>query len=429
MGIALLAEVRVGRAPRSPMLGFLAVIRDVVYGVVIYLFHALCTRLPRRRRTPYASDLDHKTPLLLDCEKGYNEDDYMHQSRTQLLAALKRRDASDAAFEAEVAALLAPVKQRLAEISGDRARAQLAPQTYHRYDHHAPAPSPAYAPDLPPAPQLFYGHASELAALVSAFTAPSPPPPCKGGVAMTLTGPPGIGTSTLALALLHRAEVVRAFGARRFFVRCDRNYVGDGDGDVGAALAAALGLTRTPADPDPVAVLAACPLRTLLVLDDVQDADAPLLRALRCLPRVALLLTMRTGRLASDSSDTHTAMTMTMTLGPLPLPAARALFRAIADLPSVPSPHVHPPLYSPYSSPFAPAVDPSPTGADANPATNADVETALIDALLLHPRCACHPRAVVELARRAQYEPLPFLLAGFLEDEEEEADGDGEDAP
>jgi transcriptional regulator with AAA-type ATPase domain len=38
---------------------------------------------------------------------------------------------------------------------------------------------------------------------------------------LLIYGPPGIGKSKLALALLHDKEIIRKFGNRRYQVRCD----------------------------------------------------------------------------------------------------------------------------------------------------------------------------------------------------------------
>ncbi|KAJ7912984.1 hypothetical protein B0H13DRAFT_2005682 [Mycena leptocephala] len=315
-----------------------------------------------------------RAPLLLDCEKGPVD---VYQTRAQLLAALKRRDAADAAFEAQVHTLLAPVKLRLAELTCDRGHALRVPHSHLAQVTH----DPAIAPDLPPAPQIFYGRAQELATLVDTFA-----PPRQAHVA--LLGAAGAGTSALALAFLHRPEIISVFGARRFLVRR------------GDALATALGLNPHTPHLAVLAVLAACPLCTLIVLDDIQDDD--LLAALSRMPRVSLLLTQRA------PIDSSTRCFTTLPVGSLPLPAARTLFRAIADLPA--GEDTDDDLNAPSSTfdvspaPFRYASTPLGSGSDV----------ALVDALLHHARLL--PRAIVQLAQRAQYEPLPFLLACCVEE-------------
>ncbi|KAJ7645189.1 hypothetical protein DFH06DRAFT_595613 [Mycena polygramma] len=205
---------------------FLWTIYDLV-GSFIFFLHGLWTRLTHSS-APRAEDESSLAPLLLDCEKGPID---VYQTRVQLLAALKRRDAADAAFEAQVAALLAPVRQRLAEI-------QLARDSGVSSPVPLPVPGPDVA-DLPPAPQIFFGRARELATLSALFTAP-------GQAHVLLQGEPGAGSSSLALALLHHPQIAEAFGARRFFVR-------DIDADGHAATAVLAGLAH-------------CPARTLVVL-------------------------------------------------------------------------------------------------------------------------------------------------------------------
>jgi hypothetical protein len=117
---------------------------------------------------------------------------------------------ADAVFETQVHALFVPVKLRLVEITCDRgvsAHALRVPWSHSAKVTH----DPGTAPDLPLAPQIFYGRAQELSALVDTFA-----PPRQTHVA--LLDEVGVGTSALALAFLHRPEIVSVFGARRFLV-------------------------------------------------------------------------------------------------------------------------------------------------------------------------------------------------------------------
>ncbi|KAJ7189914.1 hypothetical protein GGX14DRAFT_607515 [Mycena pura] len=323
------------------------------------------------------------------------------RSCCSLSASLKRREAAEAMFETEVMALLAPVKLRLAEIARESVLA-----------HDRDAVS-----DLPPAPQLLYGRERELSALARMFA--------QGRQAhAALLGEAGAGKSTLALALLHRPEIISQFGPRRFFVRGASSDVAG----VAVRLSSALGLrlSHTPRDPDPpqafvLAALSSCPFDSLIVLDDLDDAWAsphtrPALGAfladLAAIPSVSLLLTLRGAQrpLGPVYTQPYPAP-----LGPLPLCAARTLFRAISGLSAG--------SVNDADVPCADDAAPRPLLADVGIAAlsrgaisvepTLGPDDALLDALLHHAECL--PQAVVLLAQRAQYEPLPFLLARLEE--------------
>ncbi|KAJ7662458.1 hypothetical protein B0H17DRAFT_1144325 [Mycena rosella] len=337
--------------------------------IFIYLFRARWTHLSR----PYAPVSLYEPRLLLDCEKDPQQYVDVQQVHVNLIARLKRREAADADFEAQVMALLAPVKKRLAEMARDSGESgPAAHDPAAAKDQHA-------APDLPPAPQIFYGRDYELSALVGQFS--------QGGQAHTaLLGPEGAGKSALALALLHHPEIVRKFGARRFFVECETSANAAG---VCLRIASALGIPHTPSKDCVLSALTSFPGYSLIVLDDLEFPPAlkELLADLSALPHVSLILTLRGARPPSGPTYTtpHPAP-----LGPLLLPVARAIFRAISDLPA------------------AATDDDMPTDVDAD-ASSVDAAAALIDALL--QRAGVLPGAIVLLAQRAQYEPLPFLFA------------------
>ncbi|KAJ7852833.1 hypothetical protein B0H14DRAFT_2580770 [Mycena olivaceomarginata] len=412
MGIELVSEAAHEQC-RAP---FLWRLLGGVVGSFIYHLRALwtCLTRPYTPRTVYMS-----SGPLPDCEKGPVD---VYQTRAQLIDALKRRDAADKAFEAQVTALLDPIKQHLAELAAARASGILLPQI--------PLDAAEPAPDLPPAPQIFYGRAHDLDVLVDILA-----PPRQAGVA--LLGEPGAGTSALSLSILHRPEIVRTFGARRFLVRSHTH-----------TLAAAVGLHPHMPRPVVLAALAACPRRTLIVLDDLpaDDDTYALLTELRAMPCVSLLFTTNA---AVDLLDYSAYMT-TLHIGPLRLPDARALFRAIADLPAsacdehdhdeallvdVPVPPAAPTTFVVDLSPLKTSLPPSPssqsddavlvglpvleTSLPPSPEYNpneASDDAALVDALLERTRYL--PRDIVHLAQRAQYEPLPFLLASCVEDGE-----------
>ncbi|KAJ7064626.1 hypothetical protein C8F01DRAFT_1127522 [Mycena amicta] len=289
-----------------------------------------------------------------------------------LTSCLKRREALEDEFEAKVLAFLVPIRKALTEMA------------------HDTTPTPPYhPPDLPSAPQLFYGRDDELSSLTRHLTT-------EGQARVAIVGPEGMGKSALALSVLHRPEIVSHYGGRRFLVR----YLPSDDG-VSAVLrlASQIGLqVHVPSESETlvssiVASLSACAFASLIVLDDLVPHNDALFNALSAIPRVSLLLSIREPHhlphaFVSRSSVLH--------LAPLSLAASRALFHTIADIPTPSPEHAH----SVAGSIAAPVEDPQPI--------------TLVDALL---RCtSLIPHAIISVAQRAQYEPLPFLLARCVEE-------------
>ncbi|KAF7325559.1 hypothetical protein MKEN_00405400 [Mycena kentingensis (nom. inval.)] len=304
-------------------------------------------------------------PLPRTPEKSFNA----YEAHQDAFAWLQRQEALQDVFEEKVLELLVPMRETMAELAQNRDRRETLPE----YTSLAAIPPP----DLPPAPQLFYGRDEEVAALAQALTTPA-----RQHQAIVVSGPSGIGKSALALAVLHRNEVVAHYGARRFLVE----ECGDGNGDLLFRLRAMLGITGpTLGDGDPeaellsriVSMLRACPFETLLVFDDADAATDTqlLLSKLAAVPRTTILITTRVPPALASIS------TAVIHLAPLAPPAARALFQAIADLP-------------------------------------AEGERELVDPLLAYTRGV--PQAVVILAQRAQYEPLAFLLADYRQEDEQQ---------
>ncbi|KAJ7655926.1 hypothetical protein B0H17DRAFT_374802 [Mycena rosella] len=363
-------QLEVSHEPLRRASAFQSAIQGLV-GYFIRLLQALWSHVTRLYTPAF-----HGSQLLLDCEKDPRRYVDMHQIHDNLLASFKRREAADAEFEAQVMTLLAPVKNRLAEMVRDTA----VP---------AACDSPAAcdqqgAPDLPPAPQIFYGRDLELSALVSRCSQ-------RGKAHIAILGPEGAGKTVLALALLHHPEIGRKFGVRRIFVSCETSASAAG---VCLRLASALGLPQVPNKHAVLAALAAFPGDSLIVLDHLEFPPAltELLTDIAAVPRVSLVLTLR--GVQRPPGPVYTTPYL-VPLGPLPLPAARALFHAISDLPP------------------AAAYGEAPKDVDVD-APPIDVAVPLIDALL--QRAGCLPQAIVLLAQHAQYEPLPFLLARCAEE-------------
>ncbi|KAJ7485839.1 hypothetical protein FB451DRAFT_65851 [Mycena latifolia] len=347
-------ELETSSHERSRILSLLWI--QSLVGTFISFLQTLWAHLP----CPYSPRVVkscHGSQLLVDCEKEPQKYVDFYQTHKRILAALQCRDAADAEFETQVMALLAPVKMRLAEMN----------QVVQATQALVALQDVGAAPDLPPAPQIFYGRERELSALVHMFS--------QGRQAhAALLGLEGAGKSALALALLHHPRVVRNFGARRFFVPCDTS------AGILLHLASALGLPQTPSRDAVLSALASSPRDSLIVLDNFYSAPAreDLLVALAAIPRVSLILTLRGGR--RPTGPVYTTP-LPAPLGALPPSAARVIFQAISDLPGE---------------------------------GDAGASAGAVDTLVR--RAGCLPRNIVRLAQRAQYEPLLFLLARCVEE-------------
>ena len=141
---------------------------------------------------------------------------------------------------------------------------------------------------LPPSPRCF-GRENEVEELVAILLAENPQP-------VSILGPPGIGKTTISLAALHDSRVVRRYGSRRYFVRCDAIKTRQ-------ALAAQIGLAvgLQPGPDVEQAMLAALSVGpTALVIDNSEtawDAD-PLtfeefLGQIASIPTLALVASVR----------------------------------------------------------------------------------------------------------------------------------------
>ncbi|KAF7318734.1 AAA domain-containing protein [Mycena chlorophos] len=282
----------------------------------------------------------------------------LHEAHADILAHLKHREALEDEFAAKVMELLVPLQRTLEEMSDEAL---------------PPYPSEPALPGIPPLPQIFFGRDEETVALARHLTNGSE------ASCVAIVGPEGAGKSALALALLHRPELVGHYGVRRFYLRCPREGTVD---HVVQSLATIVGLAQSN-DAETfhrvVASLSSSPFASVLVLDGLDQLDpsdlVPLLEALSAIPRLSLVLTTR-----SPHSLPHSlaAQTSILHLAALSLAASRALFYAVADFPA----------------------DPSTPSAD-------------VDSLLRHTQYL--PNAVIELAQRAQYVPLAFLAAECLE--------------
>ncbi|KAJ7104352.1 hypothetical protein B0H15DRAFT_942346 [Mycena belliarum] len=292
--------IELGASPECGRVSSLLRKLEDLAGALICLLRGLWTHTLRS----YVSCLFQPPRAFVNCEKEPPRKVDAHETYMRIVAALKRRTAADSEFETQVMALLDPVQSRLTELAKEVPLAR-------------PPRGPEPLADLPPAPQIFCGRERELTGLVHMFS--------QGRQAhVALLGSAGTGKSALALALLHHPKVARVFGARHFFVPCET--------PAGAFLhlASAFGLPHTPSRDAVLSVLAASS-HSLVVLDGLDSPPAfDDLLALAALPRVSLILTLRGGRRPAGPLYTTP---LPAPLGPLAPSAARAVFRAISDLP------------------------------------------------------------------------------------------------
>ena len=185
--------------------------------------------------------------------------------------------------------------------------------------------SAGYVAGLPASPDLV-GRDGELAALVEAWLATPPQP-------VAVLGAPGIGKSAICLAALHDHRVMKRFGNRRWFIRCD----GAASAEVLlSALAAELGViadgVRGPLLSRVCSALGAG--LAVLVLDNFETpwiADPlpteELLRTLSAIPGAAVAVSLRGTARPAGLRWGGFAM-----LSPLRLTDARRMFLAVAGI-------------------------------------------------------------------------------------------------
>jgi tetratricopeptide (TPR) repeat protein len=110
-----------------------------------------------------------------------------------------------------------PPEERLFVLSFGNDHSDLVP-FLRQFRPHSKRSAPPIFPEckstmLPPSPRCF-GRENEVEELVAILLAENPQP-------VSILGPPGIGKTTISLAALHDSRVVRRYGSRRYFVRCD----------------------------------------------------------------------------------------------------------------------------------------------------------------------------------------------------------------
>ncbi|KAJ7275865.1 hypothetical protein C8J57DRAFT_227425 [Mycena rebaudengoi] len=333
---------------------------------LIRIFRALWISLKASEPRVSVHWSDEKQRVVKDFEKAPPQCQYMSQARA-INAALKVRDAADLAFEEQAMSLLLSVKQLLDEVACRRLALETADDAFT-------------PPDLPPAPEIFYGRDRELSGLVDMFSQDRQ-------AHAAILGEGGSGKSSLALKFMHCPEIVQKYRHRRFLVKCD---TAKGASELLACLASVLGVSDVSTKTEGVSMksilssLARSPSHHLIVFDDLNFAWEPptsrlavedLLTELSAIPTISLFLTLRgTQRpLGPAYSKPYPRP-----LGPLSLPAARHLFLAISDVSTAPE------------------------------------SLALVDVLLQH--VGRLPEPVAALAHIAQYEPLPCLFARYAEE-------------
>jgi tetratricopeptide (TPR) repeat protein len=175
-----------------------------------------------------------------------------------------------------------------------------------------------------PASPYLVGRADEVASLVHAWLATPPQP-------VAVLGAPGIGKTAICLAALHDDQVVRRFGARRWFVRCDGARSAE---ELLAGLAGELGVV---AEGSPGALLeGVCAVLGVglgvIVLDNFEapwSADPlpveDLLRTVGAIQQAGVAVSARGTNRPAGLRWRDFAM-----LSPLPLADARRLFLGVA---------------------------------------------------------------------------------------------------
>jgi tetratricopeptide (TPR) repeat protein len=194
-------------------------------------------------------------------------------------------------------------------------------------------PAPTSARQLPPPPRCFGRDAIVEELVTTLLTEPPPPTP--------VLGPGGIGKSTVCIAALHEPRVVKRYGDRRYFVRCNAAPTGEA---VFAEVAATL---RLPVGPDlaanVLAHLGQAP--TILVLDNAEtpwwadpegtEGQQGIFATLAGVSALALVISLR-GRQRPFGLAWRDAIDVP----PLPASEAHKVFLAVAGQAFADDPHL-----------------------------------------------------------------------------------------
>ncbi|EJD47499.1 hypothetical protein AURDEDRAFT_163367 [Auricularia subglabra TFB-10046 SS5] len=183
---------------------------------------------------------------------------------------------------------------------------------------------------LPPKPQLHFGRYTETLAVVDMLSADDP-------ARVAILGGPGLGKTTLSVAILHHPTTAARFRRSRFFVACDS---AEGRSDCLTTIAGLLGIPKSTSSAMQqrlVELLSGAP--ALLVLDNFesaweaenQRADAEhVLRFLDSLPNLSLILTLRGAERPQGLRWTRPFLPP---LSPLVDAAAEQVFLTISGIP------------------------------------------------------------------------------------------------
>ncbi|EJD47550.1 hypothetical protein AURDEDRAFT_163420 [Auricularia subglabra TFB-10046 SS5] len=222
---------------------------------------------------------------------------------------------------------------------------------------------------LPPRPQCCFGREAQTQSISASVTA---------GGHVAILGGPGIGKTTLALAVLHCPDVTARFGSRRFFAACD-------------AISGQVSCLRTVAE----AVGIVCALRT--------DIRKPLRAALSA--ESALLVLDNFESVWEPEVSRSDAEELLYFLSEIPT------LSVIVTLRGSERPHG-----LPWARPFLPVMEPLDTRAAMQlVATISGLDSVSQNHTALITAQENHPLALVLLANLAQTEPANALLDRWSE--------------
>ncbi|KZW00746.1 hypothetical protein EXIGLDRAFT_830624 [Exidia glandulosa HHB12029] len=184
-------------------------------------------------------------------------------------------------------------------------------------------------PTLPPQPRLYFGRTSETQLCVESLSVPRSSYVC-------ILGGPGMGKTSLALAVLHSSAVVARYEHRRYFVSCEGADERLGVLNVVAAAFGITNFTRAIGKTKLAAVFTNEP--TLVVLDNLESVwDSPNrstdveddLAYLSSITGLSLVVTLRGSERPQGVPWTRPFLSP---LEPLDPAAARQLFVSISDV-------------------------------------------------------------------------------------------------